>query len=134
MRASGSAKALSERSGVPFGTLQRYLSGGELKLSNALALARATGVRLEWLAAGEGPMSDGDLQAPPDSLPPPIPPPRAQDVLDLDDLVVAYQAALAAFAARGAMTPEPRKLLALALALYDAARETLDAEETSRGA
>ena len=52
----GSAREAARLSGLPYGTLQNYLQGGELKLSNAIALAGVTGVRLEWLASGEGPM------------------------------------------------------------------------------
>ena len=52
----GSARDAARLSGLPYGTLQGYIRGGELKLSNAASLARATGVRLEWLATGEGPM------------------------------------------------------------------------------
>lgn len=47
---------VAEISGVAFGTLNAYLAGGEMKMSNAAALAQATGVRLEWLATGQGPM------------------------------------------------------------------------------
>ncbi|MFN7611436.1 MAG: helix-turn-helix transcriptional regulator [bacterium] len=52
----GSARDAARLSGLPYGTLQGYIRGGELKLSNAASLARATGVRLEWLANGSGPM------------------------------------------------------------------------------
>ncbi|MCA3359170.1 MAG: helix-turn-helix domain-containing protein [Roseomonas sp.] len=52
----GSAREAARLSGLPYGTLQGYIRGGELKLSNAASIARATGVRLEWLATGEGPM------------------------------------------------------------------------------
>lgn len=57
---AGGRKPVAERAGVPFGTLVGYLEGGEMKLSNAEALADATGVRLEWLASGRGPMREGD--------------------------------------------------------------------------
>ena len=52
----GSAREAARLSGLPYGTLQGYIRGGELKLSNAASIARVTGVRLEWLATGEGPM------------------------------------------------------------------------------
>jgi phage repressor protein C with HTH and peptisase S24 domain len=61
---AGGRAAVAARSGVSYGTLGDYLSGGEMKLSNADALARATGVRLEWLATGEGPMRAGEAEAP----------------------------------------------------------------------
>ncbi len=52
----GSARDAARLAGIPYGTLQNYIHGRELKLSNAASIARATGVRLEWLAIGEGPM------------------------------------------------------------------------------
>ena len=52
----GSAREAARLSGLPYGTLQGYIRGGELKLSNAASIARAAGVRLEWLASGDGPM------------------------------------------------------------------------------
>lgn len=47
--------ALSAASGIPLGTLTKLLSGAteEPKLSNAIALARALGCSLEYLATGE---------------------------------------------------------------------------------
>jgi phage repressor protein C with HTH and peptisase S24 domain len=56
IRVLGTARDAARVSGVPYGTLQNYAQGGEMKLTNAAALARAAGVRLEWLASGEGPM------------------------------------------------------------------------------
>lgn len=55
----GTAKQAAERAGVPLGTLNAYLAGREMKFSNAAAIADATGVRLEWLANGQGPMRPG---------------------------------------------------------------------------
>lgn len=120
VREAGGNKAVAKRAQIPGTTLDRYLAGQEMKLSNAAALARAAGVNLEWLATGEGPMKVGEAPVAPATEPP-----RAQDVLDLADLVVAYEAALNAFVARGAPRPDPRKLLALTLALYDGARAML---------
>ncbi len=56
IKATGTVRHVAEISGVAFGTLNAYLAGGEMKMSNAAALAEATGVRLEWLATGHGPM------------------------------------------------------------------------------
>lgn len=50
----GGGKEISARSEVPLGTLNGYLAGGEIKLSNLLKLARACGVSVEWLATGNG--------------------------------------------------------------------------------
>lgn len=52
----GSARDVARLAGIPYGTLQNYIHGRELKLSNAVSISRVTGVRLEWLATSEGPM------------------------------------------------------------------------------
>lgn len=69
IRAAGGNTAIAHRSGVPKSTIDGYLQGGEMKVGNAIALAGATGVRLDWLVTGEGPMREeeaaeapGDLQ------------------------------------------------------------------------
>lgn len=41
---------------MPLNTLGRYLAGRDMKSATLVALAQATGVRLEWLATGAGPM------------------------------------------------------------------------------
>ncbi len=68
----GTQMDAAQLSGVAYGTITNYVDGGEMKLSNAAALARATGVRLEWLATGEGPMrtaAGGDDAARPAATP-----------------------------------------------------------------
>jgi phage repressor protein C with HTH and peptisase S24 domain len=70
----GSARDAARLSGLPYGTLQGYIRGGELKLSNAASLARATGVRLEWLANGSGPMQ-GDEAGEVTTISVAVPPP-----------------------------------------------------------
>jgi phage repressor protein C with HTH and peptisase S24 domain len=56
VRAAGGNKAVAGRADMPVGTLNRYIAGRDMKASALVALARAAGVRLEWLATGEGPM------------------------------------------------------------------------------
>jgi hypothetical protein len=117
-------------------------------------IAERTNARVEWLERGEGEMlyqlrplaTPGD----PATLPPrvdprftrfgtgsvhehatPEGPTRAQDVLELEDLVVAYESAQRHFAARGVTAPEPRKLLAMTLALYDAAMQAVAEAEAA---
>lgn len=51
---SGGPSQISERSQVPLGTLNGYLAGGEMKVSNLVRLARACGVSMEWIATGHG--------------------------------------------------------------------------------
>lgn len=59
VRATGAAKQVAERAGVPLGTLNAYLAGREMKFSNAAALAAATNISMDWLATGRGPMRPG---------------------------------------------------------------------------
>lgn len=56
VEAAGGARTISQKSNIPPSTLHSYLNGQEMKLSQVVALAKATGVRLEWLATGDGPM------------------------------------------------------------------------------
>jgi phage repressor protein C with HTH and peptisase S24 domain len=53
---SGGPSAVARRAEMYLGTLNRYRGGRELPSSALVSLARATGVRLEWLATGEGSM------------------------------------------------------------------------------
>ncbi|MEI6161368.1 MAG: S24 family peptidase, partial [Roseococcus sp.] len=60
VQAAGGTAEVAKLTGIPQSTLSGYLTGGEMKLSNSTAIAAATGVRLEWLASGTGPMrADG---------------------------------------------------------------------------
>ena len=128
IRTVGTARAVAERSGVPFGTLQNYLSGGELKLSNAIALAQATGVRLEWLATGEGSMREGEQPpaAPAPQLAPALEQPfRLFGKVRIDRLVQAYEGALAS--TKGT---DRRLTMHLTVVLYDQLSEAAEAEES----
>ncbi|PYD48498.1 LexA family transcriptional regulator [Novacetimonas pomaceti] len=51
---AGGNRQVSERSGIPFGTLNAYLAGREMKVSALISLARACDVPLDWLAEGKG--------------------------------------------------------------------------------
>lgn len=53
---AGTASGLARKAGISQGGLSRYLNGGEPSRRVLVALARATGVEIAWLAAGEGPM------------------------------------------------------------------------------
>ena len=54
---AGSAQRLSEMSGLGYTTIQQYLSGtADPSRTSLIALSRATGVRVEWIATGEGPV------------------------------------------------------------------------------
>ena len=91
-----------------------------MKLSNAIALAQATGVRLEWLATGEGPMKPGEQLAPPP--PPAAGPLRLFGKVKIDRLVQAYEGALAS--TRGV---DKRLTMHLTVLIHD---QLVDAEET----
>lgn len=56
--AGGRAK-VARLSGIQLGTLNRYLAGRDIGTAFLVPLADATGVRLEWLVSGRGPMRAG---------------------------------------------------------------------------
>ena len=53
----GGPTEVARRSGIPLGTLRNYLRGRDMKRAALVSLASATGVTLEWLAAGSGPVT-----------------------------------------------------------------------------
>ena len=54
---AGSISALSRSCDMPQSTLSGYVNGArEPRASDLVTIARATGVNIEWLATGEGPM------------------------------------------------------------------------------
>jgi phage repressor protein C with HTH and peptisase S24 domain len=67
---SGGPSAVARRAEMYLGTLNRYRGGRELPSSALVSLARATGVRLEWLATGEGPMQGDSTPAEAPATPP----------------------------------------------------------------
>ncbi|MBX9594204.1 MAG: helix-turn-helix domain-containing protein [Roseomonas sp.] len=128
VRLGGGPKAISGKAGIPTTTLQGYLTGGEMKLSNAIALAEACGVRLEWLATGAGPMREGGAAAPP--------PPRVESLpagpvllfgkVRIDRLVRAYEGALATTGGQ-----DKRLTMHLTIVLHD---QLAEAEEPQKSA
>lgn len=56
VRQAGGPLAVAHASGIPKGTIFSYQRGRDMRAEGMVALARATGVRLEWLATGDGPM------------------------------------------------------------------------------
>ena len=56
-RAERLREAVAE-AGVPYTTVRDAMSGGDMKLSTAAALARACGVTVDWIANGEGARRD----------------------------------------------------------------------------
>lgn len=57
VQAAGGPGEVAKRSGVPLSTLGGYLAGGNMMVANAMAIADAAEVRLEWLLRGIGPRS-----------------------------------------------------------------------------
>jgi transcriptional regulator with XRE-family HTH domain len=56
----GDGAEVGRRAGVPYASLREYLRGRQPKPAALVAIARAAGVRLDWLMTGEGPMrADG---------------------------------------------------------------------------
>ena len=49
---AGGNTQVAARAGMPFGTLNRYIAGRDMKASAMVALARACDVSLDWLAEG----------------------------------------------------------------------------------
>ncbi len=55
------AKRAAAEAGVPYTTVRDAISGGDMRLSTATALARVCGVTVDWIANGDG---DGDAVQP----------------------------------------------------------------------
>ena len=111
-----------------------------MKLSNAAAIARATGVRLEWLALGTGPkheathdaaMESGVMETGAEPEPPGASTLFAS--VDMDLLATAYAAALAALHANGHHSPEPRRVVQVMALLYDQLATSGDLAASLRG-
>jgi phage repressor protein C with HTH and peptisase S24 domain len=62
---AGTATALAKKTGISQSGLSRYLAGGEPSRRVLVALAQAAGVRVLWLATGEGPQFIADPDAAP---------------------------------------------------------------------
>ncbi|MCE2563739.1 S24 family peptidase [Komagataeibacter sp. FNDCF1] len=57
---AGGNRRVSNRSGIPFGTLNAYLAGREMRVSALVSLAKACNVPLDWLAEGKGSPETGN--------------------------------------------------------------------------
>jgi hypothetical protein len=127
VRAAGGPSTVIAKTGISESTLGNYQKGGEMKLSSAIALAQATGVRLVWLATGIGPRTDaGAEQAATPPAKPPAPSPLLSDRVDMEKLVPAYRAALQ-------VEKEPEAVMRLTLRFHDvlAAQEETAARATT---
>lgn len=55
-----SVSSFGKKCGIGESTLRQYLKGGTPGLDKVIAIAEASGVNIEWLATGEGPMRPGE--------------------------------------------------------------------------
>lgn len=72
---AGGNKVVAQKSGIPLGTLNNYLAGGNMKLDTAIQLSKVCNVSLEWLATG----AESTLPAPTQ----PVIPQAEQDVVEM---------------------------------------------------
>jgi AcrR family transcriptional regulator len=127
---AGGPTAVADRAGVNLGTLNTYLRGRDMRTEVLVKLAAATGVRLEWLAAGTGPMREA---APTSGVAEPreSAPQRALGLTwqaDPDRLARAYQQALDGLVVLPGHRPDPRRLMQITLLIYD---ELTEAEQAA---
>jgi hypothetical protein len=120
----GGNKGAIDRTGIPSRTLSAYLAGGEMKRSAVVALAKACGVNIAWLAAGEGPMegetqsSAAGPQAPEVNEDAPARQVHASTELDLDRMAKAIEMMRMDEAMLG-VPLEPRAAAQMLFTLYD---------------
>lgn len=120
VRHGGGNMVVAKRAGIALGTVNNYLAGRDMKTSFMVALAKACGVNVAWLAAGEGQMVG---LAPPDVAPSPenpqnSAPQKAFASIDPDRLAKALEAAMTAFEKQGGK-PTMRQVAQVTLLLYD---------------
>lgn len=64
IKESGGPKLAAERTGIPLGTLNKYLAGtSHPPFNNVVKLSQSLGRSLEWLATGEGEGSGGETSS-----------------------------------------------------------------------
>ena len=125
VRKIGGGHEAARRSGVPLGTLNAYLAGGEMKLSNVVALSRACGFSVEWLVTGQEAASPSgqtpEIPGPPPSAPTatdPGRPPRLFNTVHAEKLAGAMTAVMDEFS-RDSEQPPMIDVVKAALILYD---------------
>lgn len=116
-RNAGGNVALARLSGVPLGTLNKYLAGGEMKLTAAVALAEAGKVSLEWLAMGLGSAQTADKT----HLPNAGPEPSYRSIFSqvkIDTFASAYDSVRDHFRRQG-IEPDSVPFMQATILLYD---------------
>ena len=114
---AGGPTAVARQVQMHLGTLNNYLGGRDMKASALVALARGTGVTLEWLASGTGPMKPGE-PANPQETAPQRPISLWRDT-NMDSLITAYSAAVQALLAAGKDETDPPSVMRLTAIMYD---------------
>lgn len=102
---------------MPLATLNKYISGREMRVEALISLAAATGVTLEWLATGQGPMKPGEPEKPQET-PPPRPLSLWRDT-HMDTLITAYATAIQTIIAAGRDETNAPGVMRLTAILYD---------------
>lgn len=133
VRNAGGGLEVSRRSGVPYGTLNRYLAGSEPKWSNMGKIAQACGVSLDWLATGRlSPPAGQQPSATPTPAPPPPPPASPPGpvklfaTVNIDLLAAAMEGAERALIEANPNTRNWRARAQLVTLLYDEASARLN--------
>jgi transcriptional regulator with XRE-family HTH domain len=125
IRRVGSQAELHRRTGIPVGTLAHYLRGRDMTTATAIQIADACQVRLEWLAAGRGLMTE-DWQPPKPVQPAPQlapsapagPPGSLFATVDMDRLAAAIEKARH-YLPSDDIKPSPRAVAQIVCILYD---------------
>lgn len=116
---AGGPKAVADRSGIPYGSIQHYRAGRDMKATAIAALADACGVTIEWLVAGRGPMQASRPEAVP-----PAPPAflKLFGTVDMDTMAQALEVATLTFHRKG-ISPSWRRMAQVVTLVYDTLKE-----------
>lgn len=136
VKRAGRAPAVADRSGVPYATLNKYLAGRDMPTINLIAIARACGVSVEWLATGAEPGTPviPAISAPDRTDAPSIERPassRLFNTVNIDKLAEAIEAVLEQLA-RNNVTRPWHQILRAAILVYDLMQEPDDAEISTK--
>lgn len=96
IKAAGGNLEVSRKTGISLSTLNNYLAGRDMKAAFLVTIARACGVNIAWLVAGDGPMVGGAQKTADPGVH--IPAASAFATLDLDALSAALETAETFFA------------------------------------
>ncbi len=106
---------------MPLATLNKYISGRDMKAEALINLAAATGVSLEWLATGTGQMKLGTTEKPQETGP--ARPISLWRDIHMDSLIAAYSTAVQTIIAAGRDETDAPGVMRLTAILYDQLRD-----------